>query len=38
VLRKARHRSAVTMYRALYVAGLWRGEFPESGAGTGKEP
>jgi len=37
VLRKARHRSAVTMYRALYVAGLWRGEFPESGAGSGKE-
>jgi hypothetical protein len=28
--RRARHRAAVTVYRALYVAGLWRGELPGS--------
>jgi hypothetical protein len=33
-MRKARHRTAVTLYRALYVAGLWRGELPGS---TGKD-
>jgi hypothetical protein len=32
-MRRVRHRTAVTFYRALYVAGLWRGELP----GTGKE-
>jgi hypothetical protein len=32
-MRKARHRTAVTVYRALYMAGLWRGELP--GGGTG---
>lgn len=29
-LRRARHRTAVTIYRALYVAGLWRGGVPGS--------
>jgi hypothetical protein len=33
-LRKARHRTAVTIYRALYMAGLWRGPLPGS---PGKE-
>jgi hypothetical protein len=33
-LRWARHRTAVTVYRALYLAGLWRGELPGT---TGKE-
>jgi hypothetical protein len=32
-LRKLRHRTAVTVYRALYVTRLWRGELP---GGTGK--
>jgi hypothetical protein len=27
-MRKARHRTAVTIYRALHIAGLWRGELP----------
>jgi hypothetical protein len=27
-LRKLRHRTAVTVYRGLYIAGLWRGELP----------
>jgi hypothetical protein len=36
MLRKTRHRTAVTMYRALYLAGLWRGEIPGGGRhGTG---
>jgi hypothetical protein len=35
LLRKARHRTAVTVYRALYVTRLWRGELP--GGGTGNE-
>jgi hypothetical protein len=26
--RKIRHRTAVTIYRALYITGLWRGELP----------
>jgi hypothetical protein len=29
-----RHRTAITVYRGLYIAGLWRGELPES---TGKK-
>jgi hypothetical protein len=33
-LRKMRHRTAITVYRGLYIAGLWRGELPES---TGKK-
>ena len=33
--RKTRHRVAVTTYRALYVAGLWRGELPGGGSGKG---
>jgi hypothetical protein len=33
-MRRARHRTAVTFYRALYIAGLWRGELP---GGTGKD-
>jgi hypothetical protein len=33
-LRKARHRTAVTLYRGLYMTGLWRGELPGS---TGKD-
>ena len=33
-LRKMRHRTAITVYRGLYMAGLWRGELPES---TGKK-
>ena len=33
-MRKARHRTAVTLYRALYITGLWRGELPRS---AGKE-
>jgi hypothetical protein len=37
VLRRARHRTAVTAYRALYVAGLWRGPLPGAGQ-TGDEP
>jgi hypothetical protein len=32
-LRKLRHRTAVTFYRGLYIAGLWRGELP---GGSGK--
>lgn len=32
-LRRLRHRTAVTIYRGLYLAGLWRGELPGS---TGK--
>jgi hypothetical protein len=32
--RKARHRTAVTVYRALHLAGLWRGELP---GGTGED-
>jgi hypothetical protein len=28
VARKIRHRTAVTIYRALYITGLWRGELP----------
>lgn len=31
VWRRARHRTAVTVYRALYVTRLWRGELPRSG-------
>ena len=27
-MRKARHRIAVTVYRVLYVMGLWRGQLP----------
>jgi hypothetical protein len=27
-VRRARHRTAVTFYRALYVTGLWRGDMP----------
>ena len=33
-MRRARHRTAVTFYRALYITGLWRGELP---GGTGKD-
>jgi hypothetical protein len=33
-MRKARHRSAMTIYRALYIAGLWRGQLP---GGSGHE-
>jgi hypothetical protein len=33
-LRRARHRTAVTIYRALYIVGLWRGQLPR---GTGHE-
>jgi hypothetical protein len=33
-MRKMRHRTAVTVYRGLYIAGLWRGELPGS---TGKD-
>ena len=29
-MRKTRHRMAVTIYRALYLLGLWRGELPGS--------
>ncbi len=32
-MRKARHRTVVTVYRTLHIAGLWRGELP----GTGKD-
>jgi hypothetical protein len=35
LMRKARHRTAVTVYRALYVTRLWRRELP--GSGTGNE-
>lgn len=27
-LRKMRHRTAITVYRGLYIAGLWRGDLP----------
>jgi hypothetical protein len=33
-LRRARHRTAVTIYRALYVTRLWRGQLP---GGTGRD-
>jgi len=33
-LRRARHRTAVTVYRALYMVGLWRGQLP---GGTGRD-
>jgi hypothetical protein len=33
-MRKARHRTAVTIYRALYITRLWRGEVP---GGTGND-
>jgi len=33
-LRKFRHRTAVTIYRGLYIAGLWRGQLP---GGAGKD-
>ncbi len=33
-VRRMRHRTAATVYRALYITGLWRGELPGS---TGKE-
>jgi hypothetical protein len=33
-LRKLRHRTAVTIYRGLYITGLWRGELPGT---TGKD-
>ncbi len=33
-LRRLRHRTAVTIYRGLYITGLWRGELPGS---TGKD-
>jgi len=36
-LRKARHRTAVTIYRALYITRLWRGELPGTGGGVGKD-
>jgi hypothetical protein len=31
LLRKTRHRAAVTVYRALAIAGLWRGDLPGAG-------
>jgi hypothetical protein len=31
--RRVRHRTAVTIYRALYVLGLWRGGVPGAGEG-----
>jgi hypothetical protein len=34
LMRRARHRAAVTVYRALYVTRLWRGELPR---GTGND-
>ncbi|MGH9346750.1 MAG: hypothetical protein ACRD26_05730 [Vicinamibacterales bacterium] len=30
-LRRFRHRTAVTIYRGLYIAGIWRGELPGAG-------
>ena len=34
--RRARHRTAVTIYRGLYLLGLWRGGVPGAGAGEGR--
>jgi hypothetical protein len=31
--RRVRHRTAVTIYRALYILGLWRGGVPGAGEG-----
>jgi hypothetical protein len=28
-MQTVRHRTAVTMYRTLYVVGLWRGPLPD---------
>ncbi len=35
LMRKARHRTAVTVYRALYITRLYRGQLP--GGGTGHD-
>jgi hypothetical protein len=40
-MRKARHRTAISVYRALYVTRIWRGELPgtqgRGGSAAGKE-